>query len=144
VSFEVRTADVGDAAALATLEQAAREHLEDQRGGPPVLAEQPAVEDWAALVGREDVRVLIATIDGVPLGYLELHLPDPTGRAVVRQVYVDAGARELGFGDDMIGIAIEETRRAGGTVIESFALPGDPDTKNQFESAGITARKINV
>jgi predicted GNAT family acetyltransferase len=88
--------------------------------------------------------VFVATIDDVPLGYLELHLPDDTERAIVRQVYVDDGARELGFGDDMIGLAIEATRAAGGTVIESFALPGDRNTKNLFERAGMTARKLIV
>jgi GNAT superfamily N-acetyltransferase len=144
VSFEVRAAGIGDAPGLAALEARARELLVDQRGGPQVLAEQPPVEDWEALLARDDVRVFVATIDAVPLGYLELHLPDDTGRAIVRQVYVEDGARELGFGDDMIGLAIDATRAAGGTVIESFALPGDRATKNLFERAGMTARKLIV
>jgi hypothetical protein len=144
VSFEVRAAHVGDAPGLALLEAAAREHLIEQRGGPQVLAEEPPVGDWSALLARAEVRVFVASIDGVPLGYLELHLPDANGRAIVRQVYVDAGARELGFGDDMIGMAIEATLAAGGSVIESFALPGDRDSKNLFERAGMTARKLIV
>jgi ribosomal protein S18 acetylase RimI-like enzyme len=144
VTFEVRAAAIGDAPALADLESRARGHLADQRGGPQALAEQPAVDDWAELLQRDDVRVFVATIDGVPLGYLELHLPDADGRALVNQVYVEEGARELGFGDDMIGLAIEATTRAGGTVIESFALPGDRNTKNLFERAGMTARKLIV
>jgi GNAT superfamily N-acetyltransferase len=144
VTFTVRAADVGDAPALADLERTARERMADQRGGPQVLAEQPAVDDWDALLGRDDVLVLVAGIDNVPLGYLELHLPDAQGRAVVRQVYVDEGARALGFGDDMIAAAIDATRTAGGNRIESFALPGDRETKNLFERAGMTARKLIV
>jgi GNAT superfamily N-acetyltransferase len=144
VTFEVRAATVGDAPALAALEAEARAHLVDQRGGPQALAEQPAVGEWEPLLARDDVRVFVATVDDVPLGYLELHLPDADGRAVVRQVFVVEGARELGFGDEMIGLAIDATRAAGGTVIESFALPGDRDTKNLFERAGMTARKLIV
>ena len=145
MSFEVRGAGVGDAPGLAALEARAREQLVEQRGGPQALAEQPPVEDWAALLsGRNGVRVFVATIDDVPLGFLELHLPDHEGRAIVRQVYVHEEARELGFGDDMIGLAIDATRTAGGTVIESFALPGDRNTKNLFERAGMTARKLIV
>ena len=144
MSFEVRAAVVGDAPGLAALEAAARAHLVDQRGGPQVLAEEPPVGDWSALLARDDVRVFVASVDEVPLGYLELHLPDAAGTSIVRQVYVDPGARELGFGDDMIGMAIDATLAAGGTVIESFALPGDRDTKNLFERAGMTARKLIV
>jgi hypothetical protein len=53
--------------------------------------------------------------------YLELHLP--TRRARRPQVFVEEAPGSWGFGDDMIGLAIEATTRAGGTVIESFALP---------------------
>lgn len=144
MTFTVRAADLGDARGLAALETQARERLLQQRGGPQALAEQPAVDDWAALLARGDVCVFVATIDDVPLGYLELHLPDENGRATVRQVYVDEGARELGFGDDMIGLAIDATLASGGSVIESFALPGDRNTKNLFERAGMTARKLIV
>lgn len=144
MTFEVRAAVPGDAPALASMEATAREHLLGQRGGPQVLAEQPGVGDWPALLGRADVAVFVATVDDVPIGYLEMALPDDTGRSVVRQVFVETEARELGFGDWMIEAAIEATRSAGGTVIESFALPGDRETKNLFERAGMTARKLIV
>ncbi len=144
MTFVVRAADIGDAPALAALEARAREQVREQRGGPQVLAEEPEVGEWEPLLLRGDVRVFVASIDDVLLGYLELHLPDADGRAVVRQVYVDDRARELGFGDDMLGSATEATVAAGGTVIESFALPGDRNTKNLFERAGMTARKIIV
>ena len=63
---------------------------------------------------------------------------------MVRQVYVHPEAREVGFGDYMLAAAIEAIRQMGGTVVESFALPGDRDTKNLYERAGMTARKIIV
>ncbi len=140
----VRRATDADANALADLEREARASLVDTRGGNALLAEQPAVSDWNAAIRDASCAIWIATIDDVALGYLELALPARGGVGVVRQVYVHPGARELGFGDDLLAAAIEATAGAGGTVIESFALPGDRDTKNLFERAGVTARKLIV
>jgi hypothetical protein len=53
-------------------------------------------------------------------------------------------AREVGFGDVLLAEAIGAIRSSGGVCIESFALPGDRDTKNLYERAGVTARKIIV
>lgn len=136
----VRPAQPGDAALLRQLEQEARAALADQRGGPQLLAEQPPVGDWS-VVGP-DRSVLVATLDGHLVGYLELaHTAEA---AVVRQVYVQPEARELGFGDGMLDAAMQLARQRGADVIEGTALPGDRETKNLYERAGITARKIIV
>ena len=76
------------------------------------------------------------------VGYIELEIANDVAR--VMQVYVEPLAREVGFGDWLLEAAIEEGRRRGGKVIEGFALPGDRATKNLYERAGITARKITV
>lgn len=144
MTFTVRPADAADAPALAGLEGEARAALVDARGGAALLAEQPAVGDWSATLTDPARAVWVATIDDVVLGYLELLLPAPGGAGVVRQVYVHPEAREVGFGDELLAQAIAATLAAGGTVIESFALPGDRDTKNLYERAGVTARKIIV
>jgi ribosomal protein S18 acetylase RimI-like enzyme len=141
--MEVRTADAGDAAVLAQLEVDARTALLDARGGAALLGEQPAVADWSAVLADRAQRVLVAEIDGVVLGYLHLLLAEGR-RGVVHQVYVDPGARELGFGSEMLDLAIVEAVHAGCAVIEGTALPGDRDTKNLYERAGITARKLIV
>jgi len=144
-SFEIRAATEADAAELAWLEGLAREALADVRGGAQLLAEQPPVGDWTTPIAHDGELVWVATIDGVVLGYLQLALPtpaSPTGR--VLQVFVHPEARELGFGDEMLAAAIDATRAAGGDTIESFALPGDRETKNLFERAAVTARKLIV
>ena len=142
---DVRLATTADADELAALEHAARAALVDVRGGAALLAEQPAVGEWVAVLADAWRRVWLALIDDVPVGYLELQLPATLGGAgVVRQVYVADEARELGFGDEMLAEAIAATVAAGGAVIESFALPGDRETKNLYERAGVTARKIIV
>jgi GNAT superfamily N-acetyltransferase len=64
--------------------------------------------------------------------------------AVVDQVYVTPEARELGFGDTLLEAAVEAATAAAAHVIEGHALPGDRETKNLYERAGITARLITV
>jgi ribosomal protein S18 acetylase RimI-like enzyme len=139
---EVRPAEPDDAGALAVLEATAREALVDARGGRALLDEVAIVGDWVKAVVDLGQRVFVAEIDGVVLGYLQLVLDGR--RAVVRQVYVDPGGRELGFGSDMLDLAIVEAIAARCTAIEGTALPGDRDTKNLYERARITARKIVV
>ena len=62
--------------------------------------------------------------------------------ALVEQVYVTPEAREIGFGDDLLAAAIDTARRGGAVAIEAEALPGDRETKNLYERAGVTARKL--
>lgn len=137
----VRPATSADAALLAELEADARAAMADQRGGRRRLAEVPAVGDWTVVAALPD-RVWVATIDGAVVGYLELAVSDDV--AEVRQVWVHPGAREVGLGDGLLEAAIDGARRIGCTVLEGTALPGDRETKNLYERAGITARKIVV
>jgi GNAT superfamily N-acetyltransferase len=138
----VRRAEIADAAQLAELEAAARHHLIDQRGGAALLAEQSAVGDWVPAIEDHSRWIGVADLDGFVVGYLELAV---TGEiAIVRQVYVQPEARELGFGDGMLEAARHEALRHGCSALEGFALPGDRETKNLYERAGITARKIIV
>ena len=64
--------------------------------------------------------------------------------ARVDQVYVTPEAREVGFGDALLAAAADEALGAGASVLEGEALPGDRETKNLYERAGITARLITV
>ncbi len=138
----IRRLAIDDAEAVAQLERDARAALVDQRGGQAHLAERAAVGEWAALADSPDRPVWVSTIDDVVLGYLELEIVGDTAR--VMQVYVEPQAREIGFGDWLLEAAIETARNRGCRVIEGFALPGDRATKNLYERAGITARKITV
>jgi GNAT superfamily N-acetyltransferase len=142
VDEQVRPATAGDHVALAELERLARAAVLEQRGGPQLLDEQPAVVDWAARIADDDGDVFVGTLDEVVVGYLELRYAGAV--AVVRQAYVEPEARELGLGDDMLLAAMDAARRRGCTAVEGTALPGDRSTKNLYERAGITARKITV
>ena len=131
-----------DAPQVAALESEARTALVEQRGGPAHLAERPAVGDWAALTHAAGQYVWVATIDDVVVGYLQMQIIGTA--AEVMQVFVHPEAREVGFGDWLLEAALAEARSQGCTALEGTALPGDRQTKNLYERAGIKARKITV
>lgn len=138
----VRALTAADAPAVAELEAEARAALAGQRGGPAHLAERPEVGDWAVLLAAPGQLAWVATIDEVVVGYLQLQVRGTA--AEVLQVYVHPEARELGFGDWLLEAALAAARAHGCTVLEGTALPGDRETKNLYERAGIKARKITV
>lgn len=138
----VRPARPEDAAVLRELEHEARAALIGQRGGDRWLVEHPAVGDgWPTRCDESDVYV--GCIDGVVVAYLVADLGDD---AIVRidQVWVTPEARELGFGDELLATAIEDARARGAVAVEGQALPGDRNTKNLYERAGIVARLITT
>lgn len=137
----VRPASTDDVAQLAWLEQRSRAALVGQRGGDRWLETHPErAGAWqAAVVGG---GVLVAHIDEVIVGYLVVAVRRRT--AMVDDVFVLDEARELGFGDALLAAALASARGAGATLLEGEALPGDRNTKNLYERAGITARLITV
>ncbi|MDW3213024.1 MAG: GNAT family N-acetyltransferase [Ilumatobacteraceae bacterium] len=138
---DVRPAGPHDVSQLAWLEAEARSVLIEQRGGPRWLDTHPARGDaWSAAIGAD--AVFVAHIGDVVVGYLVLVTTGPI--AVVDDVYVTLQARELGFGDAMLAAAIDRARAAGCELLEGSSLPGDRDTKNLYERAGIKARLITV
>ena len=145
----VRAASRADAGPLAVLEREARASVAMTRGGARWLDEHPEVgEGWPAATETRSVFVAVLTdIAGPPgaelvVGYLVLDVDGPI--AHVDQVYVTPEARQLGFGDALLELATESARQSGAAYLEGHALPGDRETKNLYERAGITARLITV
>ncbi|CAB4893797.1 unannotated protein [freshwater metagenome] len=140
----VRLAHPQDARDLGMLQRVAREGMQDVRGGALRLAECAAVTDWLVLIDDIDSVVLVGTWCDAVVSYLVMHLSAAKDRGVITQAYVQAEARELGLGDTLVEWAIAAVRAAGLGGIEAVALPGDRETKNLFERAGLTARKLTV
>jgi ribosomal protein S18 acetylase RimI-like enzyme len=143
----IRRAAPSDAGPLALLEREARHALVDARGGRRWLEEHPEIgSNWDRVVAARTVFAAeLAFEPDAPahvVGYLVLDVDGPI--AHVDQVYVTPEARELGFGDALLDAATDAARAAGAKVLEGHALPGDRETKNLYERAGITARLITV
>ena len=136
----VRRATREDHGQLRDLESEARAALVGQRGGDRWLDEHPAIGDgWSAKCSAADV--FVGTIDDVVIAYLIAELGQD--RIVrIEQVWVTPEARELGFGDELLAKAIASAKDRGAVGVEGQALPGDRQTKNLYERAGIVARLI--
>lgn len=138
----VRPASAADSEQLVELESEARAALVDQRGGARWLSEHPPVADaWVSRCAESDV--LVGHIDDVVVAYV---VADLGSDLILRidQIWVTPQARELGFGDELLSSAIERGRRRGAVGVEGQALPGDRQTKNLYERAGIVARLITT
>ncbi|MEO6122885.1 MAG: GNAT family N-acetyltransferase [Ilumatobacteraceae bacterium] len=140
----VRSANSADVDQLSRLETIARAGIVGVRGGDLRLQECEPVVDWPMLLDDDDTVVLAGTIDDHVVAFLVLVMDVRRDRGFVSHVYVEVEARELGLGDAMVERAIEAVHVAGLSGIESVALPGDRETKNLFERAGMTARKLTV
>jgi len=137
----VRPALPSDAPELRWIEAEARSALHDQRGGRRWLETHLPIDlGWesAALAAG----AFVAHIDNVVVGYIRSLVHGPL--ATVDDVFVLEAARELGFGDELLATVIRWARTEGAQLIEGEALPGDRNTKNLYERAGIKARLITV
>jgi GNAT superfamily N-acetyltransferase len=140
----VRRATPRDADELNRLQTLARIALQPVRGGVLRLAECEPVGDWQSITADPTCAVFVGTLLDSVVSYLVLELSVRKNRGIVTHAYVEPGARELGLGDGMLASAIEVVRAAGLGGIEAVALPGDRETKNMYERAGLTARKLTV
>ncbi|MEM8746463.1 MAG: GNAT family N-acetyltransferase, partial [Actinomycetota bacterium] len=119
------SSDGDDLDQLALLEADARAALVGERGGDRWLIEHPAIgEAWQQRSTAPGIDVVVAHVDAVVVGYLVAILGDD--RIVrVDQFWVDPQARENGFGDALLELAIERARENGAVAVEGQSLPGD-------------------
>ena len=62
----------------------------------------------------------------------------------LKEIFVLKEARSVGVGESVINFLIDEAIQHKVVGIDSFALPGDRETKNFFETQGMVARLIHV
>ena len=141
----IRHATTDDLAVIIELDATAREAVASQRGGRNWLVEHAPARflyadelihhSWVGTIDEHVVGFLRCTIEDVPQHGLVCS---------VERVFVDENARELGFGDALLQQALDYATNLGCVAIEGNALPGDRETKNLYERAGIVAHKIIV
>src|SRR5690606_39049943 len=130
----------------------ARADVVDQRGGAVWLATEGVrtfdVSTVAAAIADPDQHLLVGTLDDIAVGYLRAEVAPmagaPAGRAVIRELYVEHEAREVGVGEDLMESLLDWARARGCTGIDAFAHPGSREIKNLFERYGLIARAILV
>jgi GNAT superfamily N-acetyltransferase len=140
----IRAAVKEDRPAIVLMDLEGRSRVAGQRGGDAWIAEHPPIED---LLRNPDVRVLVAELTGVVIGFSSSFDVQDLLRGricCIERVYVDVGAREIGCGDALLAEEISAALIRHCEIIEAHALPGDRETKNLYERAGITARSITV
>jgi GNAT superfamily N-acetyltransferase len=144
-----RSAEAVDVPRIAELARLAVDELSPMRGGAVWKAREarpePIEEGLEALLDDADARLVVATIDGVVVGYAVVrleHLDDGSVLGIVTDIFVEEGARQVGLGELMIDdlIAWCEERKCIG--MDAMALPGHRATKNFFEESGFTARQL--
>ncbi|MBM3827192.1 MAG: GNAT family N-acetyltransferase [Actinobacteria bacterium] len=141
----VRRAVSSDLDPIVEIDGVSRLALIDQRGGHAWLAEHPALANLVAVDVIE--HCVVGLIDDVVVGLALWEIVDDSERgAILRidRVHVVSQARELGFGDALLAMMVDIGRTRGCRYVEAQALPGDRETKNLYERAGITARLITV
>lgn len=130
-----RPAGPDDASAVAELRELARAAMGDVRGAEQFLAAEGSVEHSAP-------TVVVGTIDGAPVGFATLVVDG--SRALLAQLFTHPRARGVGVGHAMLTEVRRIAREQGCTELDSFALPGDRDTKNFFESHAMKSRLLVV
>ena len=135
--------------ALAALATEAVAEQADARGGwiwsRREVRTRPWRESLQLALDDPDQAVWVGAIDGTPMGYAAvavepLQSGDLLGR--ITDLYVTAGARDVGVGEELIGEVLQWCEQRGCVGIDSLALPGNRATKNFFETFGFTARLL--
>jgi ribosomal protein S18 acetylase RimI-like enzyme len=145
-SIAARPAVAADAARIIELDAEARAAVVAQRGGALYLLREAVAFDGAVL-DRADAYTVVGTIDEIAFGYaivVEDPVVDGAPLAMLQQLYVDPGARDVGVGEAMMDLVLAWCEERGFRGIDALALPGDRATKNFFERYGLTARAILV
>jgi len=146
-----RRATHGDLDVLVGLATEGDAHMRALRGGmlwSLTLGHRPPLRDsLAAELDDPDQHMVVGCIDDTVVGYGNVRIqPLADGRplAVVTELFVTREARAVGVGEAMMDLLLELCEARGCVGIDAVALPGDRETKNFFETFGLTARAIVV
>lgn len=145
----VRPATEDDLPLLAELARAGIAELTPMKGGAVWAAREarpePVEESLKASLADDRTRIVMGTIDDVPVGYASVRveiLHDGSRLGVIDDIFVEEGARAVGVGEAMMGDLISWCGAQGCSGMDAIALPGHRVTKNFFEESGFTARKL--
>jgi L-amino acid N-acyltransferase YncA len=105
----------------------------------------PAHDSLRAALDDPEQLVLAGTIDDAVVAYAvarQERLRTGAILGVVTDIYVEPEGRAVGLGEALIDQIIGWCKAAGCVGIDAWALPGNRETKNFFETFGFTARAL--
>jgi GNAT superfamily N-acetyltransferase len=147
----VRPAVAADLPRLTELARDVIAELAEQKGGVVwrrhAARAEPVDQGLAADLHDPQTQVLVGTIDDTVIGYAVTTaetLPDDGTLAIVRDLYVEPGARGVGVGAAIMDAVLAWAGEGGCIGVDALALPGSRATKNFFEGFGLVARAIVV
>lgn len=146
-----RLASIDDLEILTFLRKEAISEVKNKRGGKVMLSlesfSEDSSENFSHWFNSSD-HCIFAGLFGaavVAYGVLEFSTTnDDQIIASIKEIFVLKDARSVGVGESVIESMINEAIEHGAVGIDSFALPGDRETKNFFETQGMVARLIHV
>lgn len=143
----VRRGSESDCEVLTLLESEARASLSHLRGGARLAESVKLISpNWTLAVNDTGLCIFVAGLDDVVMGFVVVRTgnSDTVEVATIEQVFVTSDARGLGVGDSLISAIVVWAKSQNLNALDGFALPGDRETKNLYERAGLVARLITV
>jgi GNAT superfamily N-acetyltransferase len=144
-----RRATADDVPVAAQLARRLRSELDPMKGAALWIARdavpEPLEQSYASFLDRDDATLAVGTLDEVVVGVgaVEVEtLLDGTRLGVVRELFVEPGARAVGVGESILATLSTFCRDRGCRGIDAMALPGDRASKNFFEQQGLSARAL--
>jgi len=146
VEVDARPAVAGDLPLLVEMARALRLEQAGLRGGPLLVARhcrpEPLDLAFGEAIGDPTTGLWAGTIDGVPVGYALVSADDDI--AVIEELHVEVEARAVGVGEAILDAIVVWAKEHACSGIDAYALPGARETKNFFETFGMTARLLIV
>jgi GNAT superfamily N-acetyltransferase len=148
---QARPATAGDIPRIVELAAELRAELSGYRGGELwQRAQDPPVLDTTTLpqmLDDDGVAVFAGCIDDAVVGYAivrEQPLPGGPPLAVITEIYVEPGAREIGVGEALVDAVLTWATTRACLGVDAAALPGHRAAKNFFEEHGFVARALTM
>ncbi len=150
MKVEVRHATLDDLHTLVRLYRGLELEMTALHGMWPIAdgLDEPAAASFEALLAAPQTYVVLGVLEDVPFGFMTAQvtplLEQADGEAVglIRFVYVEEEARQVGIGEAMRDEILGALRERGLTKFDALVLPGHRLAKNFFESGGFSARSI--
>jgi GNAT superfamily N-acetyltransferase len=149
MDVQARIATPEDLAILVELYRTYRNALVDERGGALHLLREaftePLERPLSSILHDDQWLVLVGTFDNAPVGLAAARIetmPDTSQLVTVEAIFVEAAAREVGVGEELLETVVRWATRRGATGVDVRVLPGMRASKNFLEGAGFAARLL--